>query len=228
MVRFKWFSVLLAALALLWGVSSAQSMGAREATCASRADILRLHIIANSDSEADQAAKLAVRDAILQHEARFAGSADSADALGAAILSDGEGLLRAAQASLRQSGMPYGARLSLGTYAFPRRDYAGKVYPAGAYRALRIVLGEGGGKNWWCVLFPPLCILELPAGEIEGDAMDFDARMFESEAEAVEFKSFLLEQLHAQGKTALTPASAGEEPKAGLWRRILQLWRETT
>ena len=59
----------------------------------------------------------------------------------------------------------------LGTYAFPDRTYLGKRYPAGAYPALRVVLGEGAGQNWWCVLFPPLCILELPGGEIEEGEM---------------------------------------------------------
>ena len=67
--------------------------------------------------------------------------------------------------------MSYGARLALGRYDFPERDYGGALYPAGEYTALRVVLGEGAGQNWWCVLFPPLCILELPDGEIEDEEM---------------------------------------------------------
>ena len=128
--------------------------------------ILRLHVIANSDSLEDQAAKLKVRDAILAYEKERLDTR-SADTVRRGILADGEGLLRAVLESLAQSGMGYGARLSLGRYDFPDKTYGNTLYPAGEYEALRVVLGEGAGQNWWCVLFPPLCILELPDGEIE-------------------------------------------------------------
>lgn len=154
--------LLLASLALVWG-----------AWCLSPVQpehTLRLHVIANSDSPQDQAAKLRVRDAILAYEAQGLDTR-SQEALRTDILADGAGLLSTVEASLQESGMDYGARLSLGTYAFPDRFYMGKRYPAGAYPALRVVLGEGAGQNWWCVLFPPLCILELPGGEIEEGEM---------------------------------------------------------
>lgn len=163
-MRIRSIALLLAALSLLWcGLSLGLGQAGREG-------VLRLHVIANSDSPADQAAKLRVRDAILAYEA---GRLDtrSAATVRAGILADGAGLLRAVEESLRESGMAYGARLALGRYAFPDREYAGKRYPAGEYQALRVVLGQGAGQNWWCVLFPPLCILELPDGEIEGEEM---------------------------------------------------------
>lgn len=133
-------------------------------------DILRLHVVANSDDLLDQAAKLKVRDAILEYEA---GRLDirSAKAMRRDILANGAGLLSAVERSLKESGAGYGARLALGQYFFPERAYGGAVYPAGEYAALRVVLGEGAGQNWWCVLFPPLCILELPDGEIEDEEM---------------------------------------------------------
>lgn len=154
--------LLLASLALVWGAWCLPPVQP-EAT-------LRLHVIANSDSPQDQAAKLRVRDAILAYEAQGLDTR-SQEALRTDILADGAGLLSTVEASLQESGMDYGARLSLGTYAFPDRTYLGKRYPAGAYPALRVVLGEGAGQNWWCVLFPPLCILELPGGEIEEGEM---------------------------------------------------------
>lgn len=155
-------SLLVAALALVWAAWTLSPVQP-EAT-------LRLHVIANSDSPQDQAAKLRVRDAILAYEAQRL-DARSQETLRAGILADGAGLLATVQESLKQSGMDYGARLSLGSYAFPDRSYLGKIYPAATYPALRVVLGEGAGQNWWCVLFPPLCILELPGGEIEEGEM---------------------------------------------------------
>lgn len=160
---FLWITLVLllyaAALSLPVGQAAGQAEG-----------ILRLHVIANSDMEADQAAKLKVRDAILAYEANRLDT-QSAETVRRGILEDGEGLLRAVEASLRESGMDYGARLALGRYSFPQRSYGGQVYPAGEYEALRVVLGQGAGQNWWCVLFPPLCILELPDGEIEKEEM---------------------------------------------------------
>lgn len=136
-------------------------------------NILRLHVIANSDGAADQAAKLAVRDAILAYEADMAACADS-DAAKAALMADGEGLLAVVESTLRQRGMDYGAQLMIGVYDFPDRQYGQTLYPAGWYQALRVVLGEGRGHNWWCVMFPPLCILELPGGKIDYEELNAD------------------------------------------------------
>ena len=82
-------------------------------------------------------------------------------------MEDGAGLLFAAEQALAECGMDYGASLEIGTFPFPQREYGAEVYPAGEYAALRVVLGAGKGQNWWCVMFPPLCILELPGGEID-------------------------------------------------------------
>lgn len=131
--------------------------------------VLRLHVIANSDSAADQAAKLAVRDAVLSYGQGMGPALSSGQAKGF-ILSDGAGLQRAVEQALESCGADYGAELRLGSYDFPRREYSGIPFPAGEYRALKIVLGEGAGQNWWCVLFPPLCILEGPDGQIEQEA----------------------------------------------------------
>lgn len=136
-------------------------------------NILRLHVIANSDSAADQEVKLAVRDAILTCEADLANCADSREAK-AALMADGDALLSAVEETLRANGMTYGAQLMIGVYDFPDKLYGDTLYPAGRYEALRVVLGEGKGHNWWCVMFPPLCILELPDGEIDYEELDAD------------------------------------------------------
>ncbi|MBQ7092280.1 MAG: stage II sporulation protein R, partial [Clostridia bacterium] len=88
----------------------------------------------------------------------------------ARLMADGEGLCDAIDTALAEHGMDYTAELHLGRYDFPDREYAGVMYPAGEYEALRVILGDGAGKNWWCVMFPPLCILEATDGEIEKEA----------------------------------------------------------
>ena len=119
------------------------------------AEVLRLHILANSDSPEDQAVKLRVRDALLPlFEA--AGTYEDARAF---VLDHGAALLSVCQATLAVAGVPYGAQLLLGISDFPDRTYNGTLFPAGDYDALQIVLGDGAGHNWWCVLFPPLCIV---------------------------------------------------------------------
>ena len=134
---------------------------------ADKSGVLRLHVIANSDSQADQTAKLMVRDAILEYErGRMTAYADAGEAR-RGLMADGAGLMAAIEGALRNSGSGYGAQLRLGNYEFPDRDYAGEYFPAGTYSALRVILGEGQGANWWCVMFPPLCILELPNGEVD-------------------------------------------------------------
>jgi len=136
-------------------------------------NILRLHIIANSDDAPDQQVKLAVRDAVLALEADMAGCADS-DGAKALLMADGEKILETVENTLRKNGMDYGAQLMIGVFDFPDRTYGEAFYPAGRYEALRIVLGEGKGHNWWCVMFPPLCILELPGGKIDYEGLDAD------------------------------------------------------
>ena len=130
--------------------------------------IFRLHIIANSNSVEDQAAKLIVRDAVIAYE-RDMENAQSAEAVKNELMQDGSGIMEAVEDALRRCGMEYGAELHIGSYHFPNREYGNAFYPEGEYEALRIILGEGKGENWWCVMFPPLCILESPYGEIENE-----------------------------------------------------------
>lgn len=139
--------------------------------------VLRLHILANSDSEADQALKLRVRDALLP----LFETAASYDDARAFVLDHGAALLNRCEGVLAAAGAPYGAQLLLGVGTFPDRTYGGVRFPAGAYDALQIVLGAGAGHNWWCVLFPPLCIVTPDGGAPspgEGIAFESDILAF--------------------------------------------------
>ena len=115
---------------------------------------LRLHVVANSDSFEDQRIKLAVRDAVLS----CMGQAENKEAAMLLAMEEGEALQAACEQVLQEEGAAYGVKLYLGQEAFPLKTYGEKVYPAGDYTALRVVLGEGEGQNWWCVIYPPLCL----------------------------------------------------------------------
>ena len=117
--------------------------------------LVRLHVIAASDSAADQAEKLAVRDAVLRClTPKLSGAENAAEAR--KIIGSAETLiLRAAKTATTQP-----VRVDFGTEHYPTRDYGAFALPAGEYDSLRITLGAGEGKNWWCVIFPPLCTQE--------------------------------------------------------------------
>lgn len=119
--------------------------------------VVRLHVLANSDTEEDQALKLKVRDRILDYvEPILEGAADRREAE-ALLRGQLPQLERAAREEIRANGYDYGAEVRLEDTAFPTREYEGFTLPAGKYLALRVSLGEGAGRNWWCVVFPPLC-----------------------------------------------------------------------
>jgi len=129
---------------------------------------LRLHVIANSDSTYDQEVKLMVRDKILQSLESYIGDAKTKeDAMQGISLH-----LAQIEADCNEVLAPlasYGAKPILAKSEFPSRSYGVLVLPSGEYDALRIVLGAGEGKNWWCVLFPPLCFVDA-AGNFESVA----------------------------------------------------------
>ena len=121
-------------------------------------DVFRLHVIANSDSDEDQALKLRVRNAVLEASADIFGEADSA--ADAKQLSEENIQLfeAAAAAEIAASGYDYPVRCEVGTVHFDRRVYGSAELPEGDYSALRVIIGEGEGRNWWCVMFPALCL----------------------------------------------------------------------
>lgn len=119
--------------------------------------VIRLHVLAASDTEQDQAVKLAVRDAILETygEALAAESEEAAAARVEALL---PAIEATANATLATHGVPHTAKVSFTEESYPVRVYGDLTFPAGVYHSLRVVIGEGEGQNWWCVLFPPLCL----------------------------------------------------------------------
>lgn len=146
-------------LALLLGLAAVLLTGALslgEQTALSE-KVVRLHVLANSDSEEDQALKLRVRDRVLaETETLLEASADRKDAeqrLTAALPE----LEQLAAVEIAECGYDYPVSVRLEETSFPTRTYDGFTLPAGEYLALRVLIGAAEGQNWWCVVFPPLC-----------------------------------------------------------------------
>ena len=126
--------------------------------------VIRLHVLANSDSETDQQNKLAVRDALLpiaaEQLADCTTRAEAADRLETLLPT----LDAAAEQTLRELGCDAPVTVILGQERYPTRAYEGFCFPSGEYLSLRVLIGEAGGKNWWCVLFPSLCLSVADGG----------------------------------------------------------------
>lgn len=146
-----------------------------------RSDVLRLHVIANSDSGVDQDLKLRLRDYILQEgKDIFDGSVNVENAV-SRIEPKLPALEMAAENFVRASGFDYDVEITLSNEYFTTRTYETVTLPAGKYLALRVVIGSGEGHNWWCVMFPPMCV---PAAdkkdEIENVFTESEIKLVES------------------------------------------------
>ena len=148
-------------LALLLGLALAALLGARlDGAQGALADkVLRLHVLANSDSQADQALKLQVRDAVLEQAEGLLAGAESRAEAEAILAAHLDGLAAAGAEAVGAAGYGYPVTVSLEDDCwFPTRVYEDFALPAGLYTALRVEIGSGAGQNWWCVVFPPLCL----------------------------------------------------------------------
>ena len=124
--------------------------------------------MADSDAPADQAVKLKVRDAVLKEAAPWYEGAQSRAQAESAIQAHLPDIIQTANQTLRANGFAPNAQAKLCDTYFPTRTYGSMALPAGTYRALQITIGSGEGKNWWCVVFPALC---LPAAEPTDEAL---------------------------------------------------------
>lgn len=158
-------------------------------------DVLRLHVLANSDSDDDQALKLVVRDRVLSEASRYLDGASSREEAEAALAAALDPLSRAGAEAVAQAGYDYPVRVSLENAWFPTREYGDFALPAGEYRALRVVIGEGGGHNWWCVVFPPLCLgaVSEPAEEAMAGLPEHEIALITGEDQGYVVKFKLLE-----------------------------------
>ena len=156
--------------------------------------VVRLHVLANSDSEEDQALKLKVRDVVLERAtAILEQSADRREAesrLRGGLLE----LERIAAEEIAAEGYNYPVTVELENTDFPTKEYDGFTLPAGEYLALRVIIGEGQGQNWWCVVFPPLCTAasaDVPASALAAGFSEEEVNLIteENQGYVLKFKA---------------------------------------
>lgn len=143
-------ALVLCLLGSLLGVYG-QAQGVRDS-------VVRLHILANSDSTADQTLKLQVRDAVTAAAADWPLTADNAEEAAALARESLPHIQAVAQQTVSAAGYDYPVAVELDDMYFTTRQYDTVTLPAGTYRAVRVTIGEGRGQNWWCVMYPPLCV----------------------------------------------------------------------
>lgn len=144
-----------------------------------RNDVLRLHVLANSDTVEDQDLKLKVRDAVLEEGKDIFGGEINVENAEKKIATEKSRLVDAAENVVKQNGFDYDVDVFVTDEYFDTRSYGDITLPAGNYTAVKVTIGESAGHNWWCVMFPPMC---LPAAE---DKTDIDMYLSEDEVKVV-------------------------------------------
>lgn len=151
-LRYGEIALMLAlALTMLWGAWSLQEQDALERK------MIRLHVIANSNTQEDQALKLRVRDEVLSCATDLLEASENMAEAETRIEAALPQIEQTAREKIRAEGYAYQVSARLEQTEFPTKEYDGFSLPSGEYLALRVIIGEGEGENWWCVVFPPLC-----------------------------------------------------------------------
>ncbi|OPJ54808.1 stage II sporulation protein R [Alkalithermobacter paradoxus] len=126
--------------------------------------LIRFHVIANSDSKEDQDLKLKIRDKVIEYLSPMLEESKSIEETKNIIESNIDKIEEISRQEILNNNMEYKVRAQLGYSNFPTRRYSNIVLPAGNYQTLKIIVGEGTGQNWWCVMFPPLCFIDINRG----------------------------------------------------------------
>ena len=129
--------------------------------------LIRFHVLANSDSDEDQNLKLKVRDAIIDYLQPKLLKSSSIEESEVIIKNEYNEIEKISKEIILKNGYNYDVKVGIDYSEFPTKQYSNVVLPAGEYKALRVIIGEGKGKNWWCVMFPPLCFVDETKGIID-------------------------------------------------------------
>ena len=160
-----------------------------------RSNVLRLHVIADSNSSEAQSVKLKVRDAILEESGELFEGNTSLDGAEIRLSENLDTMKAVAERTLRENGYTYSAEVEITECYFPTRHYGDITLPAGYYNALRVVLGEGEGENWWCVMFPPMCLPAASKDEAKlSDVLDEKSLDIVSDSGKYEVRFWIVEK----------------------------------
>jgi stage II sporulation protein R len=151
--------------------------------------LIRFHVIANSDSVEDQTLKLKVRDNVLDYISPKLKKAKSLEESRKILKSEDAAINKIAKKVISQNGYNYTVKTALSSENFPVKSYGNITLPQGKYEAYRIIIGKGNGQNWWCVMFPPLCFVDVTKGEtsIKETEKEMKKVLNDEEYEAVTF-----------------------------------------
>ncbi len=173
-------------------------------------NMIRLHIVANSDSKADQDIKYLIRDEIVNHMTSIADQLKSKEDAKAYIKNNIEKLENIANKAIAHSGSAYTAEVSYGKYPFPSKRYNNIILPAGYYDSVKIDIGKAEGQNWWCVMFPPLCFVDETKGEMDQEYFDM-----------------LKNELSEDEMSIIMAASGSEEIPVEIRFKIVELFQQS-
>lgn len=168
--KFKRF-ILVSALLILYVCISAVSY--THAVTTDIADsVFRLHVIANSDSDEDQNLKYLVRDKVIEYMSSISQNASSKEDVIEIAKANLDKIQAIASQTIRENGYTYSVNVEVGNFSFPSKRYGDITLPPGYYDALRIKIGEAEGQNWWCVMFPPLCFVDVTSGVVPDESKE--------------------------------------------------------
>ena len=171
-------------------------------------NVLRLHVLANSNSEEDQNLKYKVRDNLLSYMNEICGNWSTKQEAITLVEKSKEKFKQIAIDTIKNEGYYYDVNINIGNFEFPTKDYGDISLPAGFYDALRVEIGEAKGRNWWCVMFPPLCFVDVSSGVVPDNSKELlESNMSEEEFALVsdnsnteiKFKFKLLEFFNQNG-----------------------------
>lgn len=146
--------------------------------------LIRFHVLANSNSEEDQALKLKVRDKVLEYITPKLEKSKSIDESRTILKKEENNIINVASEVIKNEGYNYSVKTTLGRTNFPEKTYGNITLPQGEYEAFRILIGEAKGENWWCVMFPPLCFVDMTKGQISYEKSEEEIKKVLSEEEA--------------------------------------------
>ena len=172
--------------------------------------VFRLHVIANSDSEEDQNLKYKVRDTLLKHMKELCCDCKNKDEAIKIVKEHLEEFKQIALQTIKDNGYSYNININIGNFEFPTKEYGDISLPAGFYDALKVEIGEAKGQNWWCVMFPPLCFIDVTSGmvpeeskkQLENDLSEEEFALVSEDSDIkIQFKFKILEFFNGNGFT---------------------------
>jgi len=170
--------------------------------------VFRLHVLANSDTEEDQYLKYIVRDNLLEYMNEICKDTTNKEDVVKIVEQSKDNFKEIALKTIKEQGYSYDINISIGNFEFPTKNYGDISLPSGIYDALRVEIGESKGQNWWCVMFPPLCFVDISSGivpdeskELMEDSLSEEefALVSDNESTEIKFKFKILEFFNNTG-----------------------------